>query len=138
LPIQKKTGIFYVMKVLKIFRPLDFVIIGLFVAAAGLSLVNLRRGEKKPALLVVNAPDGEYLYPLDENRELQVKGILGESIVVIQDGKAFFRESPCPNKTCVQTGNVAHHNDWAACLPNQVIIHVEAAGEKDEVDASTR
>lgn len=138
MPIQKKTGIFYRMKVLKIFRPLDFVMLALFLAVAAASLFVLRIQADDKAFLLVNTPEGEFVYPLHENRELHLKGLLGDSLVVIQDGRAFFRESPCPNKICVQTRAVEHANDWAACLPNQVIIHVETSGKKDEPDATVR
>ena len=138
LPFQKKYIIFYTMRVMKFFRPLDFVVLAVFLGVAAGAVVMLRAKSLGAPVLVVNTPDGEYVYPLDKNRVLHMKGLLGESVVVIQDKSAFFKESPCPNKVCVQSGAVRHNNDWAACLPNQVIIHVEADGEKDGLDAVLR
>ena len=124
---------------MKVFRPLDFVILAVFIAVAAGSVVAVASMPKQDVpLLTVHAPDGEYVYPLNKNREIRMEGVLGESVLIIEDGKAFFRESPCPNKICVQTRPVEHDNDWAACLPNQVIIHVETTNKKDGLDAATR
>ncbi|MBR4464775.1 MAG: NusG domain II-containing protein [Treponema sp.] len=122
---------------MKAFRPLDFLILVIFLAfvAGSFYLVAGRRGSRPP-FLVVNAPEGEYVYPMNKNRIIRIRGLLGDSVLVIEDGKAFFQESPCPNKTCVQTRPLEHNNDWAACLPNQVIIHVEA--DENGLDTITR
>ena len=124
---------------MKAFRPLDFVLLLVFLAVCAWAIVAVTsRGKQSAPLLIVNSPDGEYVYPLAKDREISVLGAIGNSVLVIKDGKAFFKDSPCPNKTCVQTGELTRNNDWAACLPNQVIIHVEASGEKDELDTVVR
>ena len=114
------------------------LLIFLAVVAGSIFFVASGRDGGGSPVLVVNAPEGEFVYPMNRNRVVRMKGVLGESVLVIEDGKAFFRESPCPNKICVQTRPVEHDNDWAACLPNQVIIHVEASEKKDGLDAEVR
>ena len=74
-------------------------------------------------MISVNKKD--YIYPLNKNREVEIAGILGNSVIEIQDGRAFFKESPCTNKTCVHMGVVSAENDWAACLPNDIFIRVD-------------
>ena len=125
---------------MKVFRALDFLVLMIFlgVVAGSVFFVASGRDDTGTPFLVVNAPEGEFVYPMNRNRVVRMKGVLGESVLVIEDGKAFFRESPCPNKICVQTRPVEHDNDWAACLPNQVIIHVETTNKKDCLDAATR
>ena len=125
----------YTMPMRCFFRPLDYVVFALFLAVAVSSVVALRKNRSGSPLLVVNTPHGEYVYPLDKNREVSLEGLLGDSVLVIQDGKAFFKESPCPNQICVQTSALSHNGDWSACLPNQIIMHIENKSEETELDA---
>ncbi|WP_407428534.1 NusG domain II-containing protein [Treponema sp.] len=112
------------LKILKLFRPLDFLILFLFIAVTAASFFFLKNSKDTKHMLVISADKKEYIYPLSKNREIQIESVLGQSIIVIQDGKAFFKSSPCTNKTCVQMGAVSEENDWAACLPNDVFIRI--------------
>lgn len=108
----------------KIFRPLDFVILALFVSATIASFLFLKTSKNHEARLIVTSGKKEFVYSLEKNREVEIEGVLGKSLIVIQDGRAFFKDSPCQNKTCVHMGAVSEENDWAACLPNDIFIRV--------------
>lgn len=81
-------------------------------------------GFKQPAMVEITAKMGESLYSIDKNRHVPVKGSLGDSIIVIEDGKAFFNDSPCPDKLCVKAGEIHTSGQWAGCLPNQIFIRI--------------
>ncbi len=110
---------------LRIFRPLDFVILLIFILVTVSSFLFLKTHGNQEVHLVIESSRKEYIYPLTKNREIEIEGVLGKSVIVIQDGRAYFKSSPCKNHVCVQMGAVCEENDWAACLPNDVFIRVE-------------
>ncbi|MDE6736795.1 MAG: NusG domain II-containing protein [Treponemataceae bacterium] len=109
------------------FRPLDICLLAAYLAAIAASLFLLRGARTGTPLLVVNTPDGEFVYPLDTDRTIPAAGALGTSILVIRDGRASFAESPCPNKDCLRSAAISRTGEWAACLPNRILIRIESA-----------
>lgn len=118
-------------------RPLDYVaIVAAIAAIAGtsVSVYSLRGGE---ANVIITGASGEWIYPLDQNRRIEVPGPLGSTWVEIHDKAVHITESPCPNKTCVAAGDIASPGQWTACLPNHVFVRIEGGSSKaDGVDAS--
>ena len=113
---------------------MDGVVLLIFagvLAAAPLSLTK-RSGD---AYLVITSPDGEYMYPLGTDAEYSVAGRIGASRIAVKDGKAFFVDSPCPNKTCVQSAPLSTNGAWAACLPNDIFIRIEGGGSETDAVA---
>nr|WP_294431025.1 NusG domain II-containing protein [uncultured Treponema sp.] len=111
--------------IFRIFRPFDFVIFTLFALLTAASFLFLKTSRNSERRVVINAGKKEFIFPLDKNREIEIEGNIGKSLIIIKDGRAFFKTSPCQNKTCIQMGAVIEENDWAACLPNDVFIRVE-------------
>lgn len=116
-------------------KPLDFFFFALSIAACIAALFFIRQKNSGTPLLVVDSPSGEYVYPIDKNDELKVEGQIGISIIEIKNGKVWFADSPCPNKTCVQCRPISADGEWIACMPNQVFIRIESktAGSVDIV-----
>ena len=86
--------------------------------------------------LLIESTDGEFLYPLSEDREIHVEGPVGQSVVEIHNGEAKFTHSDCSDELCVQMGAIAGPGEWAACLPNEVFLSTTGSeAEKSEVDA---
>lgn len=117
-----------------ILRPLDVLIVALS-AAALVALSITVYGGPRSATLVVATDEGQWLYPLTEDRDIEVQGLLGITYISIKDGSAHIEDSPCANKTCVASLPISQTGEWAACLPNGVFIHVEGAEDDGEVDA---
>lgn len=59
-----------------------------------------------------------------------------ESIIlhVYEDGSIAFIESNCPDKVCIQTGRIHEVGQFAACLPNGVVMKIVPEKERDEKD----
>ena len=72
-------------------------------------------------------------YDLNQQRELHIKGAIGEAIIVINNGQARFKQSPCPNQYCVHQGWLSHAGQAAICLPNQ--ISLQLLGAKNSYDS---
>ncbi len=83
-----------------------------------------------PAVVHVRAEGGEWFYPLDRNREIDLAGPLGTTRVAIENGTVRIIDSPCPLKTCVHTGAVSRADSVIACLPNRVLLTVEGRSVK--------
>lgn len=52
------------------------------------------------------------------------------------DGSICFEESDCPDHVCVNTGKLKMIGEYAACLPNGIILKIVPAGERadDDID----
>lgn len=52
------------------------------------------------------------------------------------DGSICFEESDCPDHVCVNTGRLKMIGEYAACLPNGIILKIVPAGERadDDID----
>lgn len=111
------------------FRWRDAVILFLAVAITAASAFAAYRKPTVKAQLVVSTPEGEYLYPINKDRIIEAKGLIGNSTIEIKDGSVRFTDSPCDNKVCVNHGVLMGGFDFAACLPNGVMIMVENAEE---------
>jgi hypothetical protein len=72
-------------------------------------------------------------YDLNQIRELHIHGTKGVAIILIQNGKARFKRSPCTNQYCVHQGWLSRAGEVAICLPNQ--ISLQLIGSKSAYDS---
>jgi Uncharacterized protein conserved in bacteria len=114
-------------------RFLDLLVIVIVAAAAVLSGFMIYGQRDGRLHLSIEAPSGSWIYELGTDRTVRIPGQLGDTVVRIKGGSARIAESPCPNQTCVAAAPVSRRGEWAACLPNRVIIRIE--GEEGGVDA---
>ncbi len=114
---------------------LDLVIIAAAILAIVFSSLKVYgKGNAEPEVKIT-AQNGDFIYPLKENRRLEVEGPLGRTVVLIHDGSVQIEDSPCPNKTCVAAGAISQPGQWVACMPNQVFVSIEGASDEKTVDA---
>jgi hypothetical protein len=118
-------------------RPLDVLIIVLSAVALVALSVSVYGGPAA-AVVVVASGGQEWMYPLSQDREIAVQGVLGITSIHINDGMAHIEDSPCTNKTCIASPPIRNTGDWSACLPNGVFIRIEGSGGEDELDATVR
>lgn len=95
-------------------------------------------GGPAPATLMVSSGSNEWIYPLSEDRTIEVQGPIGITSVRISEGQARITASPCINQICVASPPVGHKGDWSACLPNGIFIRAEGDYEESDVDAVVR
>lgn len=78
-----------------------------------------------------------YVFPLDEDRIIQVQGSLGNTVVEIRERRVRIVDSPCPNRLCVKQGWI-----WTGsviCLPNNVSVTIGGHDDREsDIDAITR
>ena len=66
-------------------------------------------------------------YDLNQARELQIHGALGDSHISINQGKVRFKQSPCNNQYCVHQGWLSRAGQVAICIPNQISLQLMGA-----------
>ena len=118
-------------------KPADFLIAAISVAAIIFSIGFVNRSMSGTPVLVIESPEGKFVYPMNKNKTVTIHGRLGDSTIQIKNGRARFLDSPCPNKLCVKMGDISKDSEWAACLPNQIFIRIENKKGKAKIDAST-
>ncbi|MDR3161033.1 MAG: NusG domain II-containing protein [Spirochaetaceae bacterium] len=115
----------------------------IFIAALGIALVvffsfRIYSPGNAAARVVVEGGGRRWEFPLDASETLKAAGPLGDTVVELRGGRARVISSPCANQTCVAAGTIHSHGQWIACLPNRVMVRVEAkAGGEQELDAAS-
>jgi hypothetical protein len=51
----------------------------------------------------------------------------------IRNGTIAFVSSDCPDKICIKTGFIRHGGQFAACLPNGVVLRI--TGKSSDLDS---
>lgn len=121
-------------------RPGDRWLVGaLFLLALG--LLFLLGPEQRGRRLVVER-DGQVIFvaPLDQPRQVRLKGPLGETELEIREGKACILSSPCSHKVCIGMGRIAAAGELLACVPNHLLVRIEGEPpeENDDYDLLSR
>jgi hypothetical protein len=88
------------------------------------------------ARIVVEGDGRRWEFPLDAVETIKIAGPLGDTVVELGGMGARVVSSPCANQICTAAGAIRRHGQWVACLPNRVMIRVEAGGE-GELDAAS-
>lgn len=91
-------------------------------------------GTEGTKMLRVESGEESWLYPLDQDTEFTVPGVLGDLSVVVKDGKVEVKEAPCKEQICVVAKPISDIGDWNACLPSTVFLSIvgDSSGETDE------
>jgi len=79
--------------------------------------------------------NGKFFQHVDlfQTQRLEIKGKLGLSVILVEDGKIRFIDSPCSAKRCIHQGWLSHSGEIATCLPNEVSVHI--AGDNPLYDS---
>ena len=121
----------------RLWTPADGVLIALVAAAAVIILVfSLKSGKnalKQPKLEVIVGNEVTALYPLTEDRTIEV----GEgNRCEIRDGEVRMMDADCPDQICVHTRAIDARGGSIVCLPHQVILRVvDGDAQGQEVDS---
>ena len=125
---------------LNFFRKIKLIDIAVFAVFAAVTTYALSFAYSSGVArreLVVHTPRGIFAYDMSKDRIIDIEGAIGISRIEISGDTARFLDSPCPNKTCVQSMPIRETGEWSACLPNQVFLRIEG-GRAGAVDATVR
>lgn len=106
-------------------KPLDIAAIILSMMAVIFISTKVYSSQGGSLYVHITGQNGEWIEPLDKDKDIEVQGPLGSTKVRIQGGTAMIIDSPCSNKLCINMGAVSRTNQWIACLPNKVFVKIE-------------
>lgn len=116
-------------------RLLDYFILLIFLAVIGFAAMKVFTKKSGSRILMVQTQGERYAYLMEKNMRVEFSGPCGKSIIIIENEEAWFEHSDCENRVCVESGKISRPNQWAACLPNGIIIYIEGEEEKESLDA---
>lgn len=76
-------------------------------------------------------------YPLEENRNVIVKGFKGPVEVLIKNRMVSVIRSTCPHQICVKSGRISRPHAQIVCAPNHILVTITSS-ENDTLDAIVR
>jgi hypothetical protein len=114
-------------------KPLDYLAIILSIAVVGAFSFFAYAGKGRSGDVMIEAAGERWIYSLAVDRQEEVPGPLGTTVVVIREGKAAIVDSPCPDKLCIHMLAASKPGQWIACLPNRVFVRVRGTdGQKTD------
>lgn len=126
------------MNARKLIKKTDIIIICVIIAAALCALLARR---DTPASLRCNVFfNGKCVKTIRLDKDSIFK--IGEAPGMefeVRDSRIAAVHSDCPDKICVKSGFIKHAGQKIVCLPNRVVVSIDAAsGGLDEPDAVAR
>ena len=93
-----------------------------------------------PSKVVGIYKDGSLVEKIDLNsvtgeREITLSGDLGDNVILVSNGHIEMKSADCPDKICVEHGELKSSSSPIVCLPNKVVIKFEE--NTDGTDAKT-
>ena len=122
------------MKIKLPVKPLDIVIIIFAMALTGFSAWSAYLKPRNTAQVLIEGHGRKWVFPLDAEETIAVPGPMGNTIVKIHDNHAWVESSPCDNQICVAAGHLRRHGEFAACLPNAVLVMIKGRDDAKKPD----
>ncbi len=103
----------------------DILLIAALLLVGGIVLLFAVIGGQggKSVLVRING-EKKSVYPLNENRRVELNGEGGRNILVIEDGTARIEDADCPDKLCVRQGRISLKGQSVICLPHKTVIEI--------------
>jgi hypothetical protein len=117
-------------------KVVDYSVISLMLCVVTASFFFFCQGSGGGSTVHLKGENGEWVFPADAVETVHISGPLGDTVIEINGNEARITASPCLNQTCVASGAVHAPGQWAACLPNRVMLYVSEGKTEDNVDAT--
>ena len=115
-------------------KPWDIVIILLALCVTGVSFFSTYIKPRNILQVLIEGQNQRWIFPLDAEETVHVQGPLGSTVVRIHENQTWVESSPCDNKVCVAAGHLRGNGEFAACLPNKVLIMIEGNDGSGDID----
>jgi hypothetical protein len=111
--------------------------VALFLAVAVVCAVAIvyDTGDDGNLVVAVEGARNVWLFPVDAEETVIVRGPLGDTVVNIEKGSVYVASSPCANQLCVAQGKIHRPGSLVSCLPNRVVVTIQ--GNRNDVDGGT-
>ncbi len=117
-------------------RKADLILLAVLLTVS-IAVFFLSRNTSTPGTTVTVTIDGEVFgcWPLSENRQISIPGILGTNQLQIMNGCAFISEADCPDLICLHHSPISYSGERIVCLPNRVIVLIDKTERSNAPDA---
>lgn len=117
-----------------------WIVVFSFVALLCLGIWLFISNVSSQSLVVGIYKDGSLVEKIDLNsvtgeREITLSGDLGDNVILVSNGRIEMKSADCPDKICVEHGELKSSSSPIVCLPNKVVIKFE--NSTDGADAKT-
>lgn len=117
-----------------------WIVVFSFVALLCLGIWLFISNVSSQSLVVGIYKDGSLVEKIDLNsvtgeREITLSGNYGDNVILVSNGRIEMKSADCPDKICVEHGELKSSSSPIVCLPNKVVIKFE--GSTDGADAKT-
>ena len=117
-----------------------WIVVFSFVALLCLGIWLFISNVSSQSLVVGIYKDGSLVEKIDLSsvtgeREITLSGDLGDNVILVSNGRIEMKSADCPDKICVEHGELKSSSSPIVCLPNKVVIKFE--GSTDGADAKT-
>jgi len=116
----------------------DIVVILLALGLTGFSAFTVYAKPQATTQVYIEGQGQQWVFPLDAEETVNVKGPLGITVVRIHGNEAWVESSPCENKICIGAGHLYRNGEFAACLPNNVLVMIEGNDDSKAIDGIAR
>jgi len=118
-------------------RKNDLFLIGALLGIAGLLFLAMffvkRNTVNGEAVVLIDGQ--EYgRYALSEDQVVAIPGRLGENILTISEGSAKMSAAVCPDKICMDFGEIHYNTEMIVCRPGSIVVIIEN-GDASGLDA---
>ncbi len=118
------------------FTKYDFLIwIGIVVLALGGIIIyqQIPFYGADEVYITVDGKEYETIRLTNEKEDIrrEIKGVNGDTIMEISEGRVRVIQSACPDKICVHYGWVSKPGQMIVCLPNRVVVKIISSREQD-------
>jgi len=115
----------------------DLILIGTLLGVAVLLFLGmflLKRNTVHGEAVVLIEGEEYGRYPLKKECEVEIPGLLGNNVLTIRDGKAVMSSAVCPDKICMEFGEIHYNTEMIVCRPGSIVVIIEN-GDASELDA---
>ncbi|MDO8886135.1 NusG domain II-containing protein [Candidatus Oleimmundimicrobium sp.] len=109
--------------------------LALFAFVGGFSVFGSGKKGEEVVILVSGHEVERCSINLENPKKIKVKGLIGESLIEVAEGKVRMVCSPCPNHNCMARGWINRSGDVIICVPNEVIIKIIGDNAENKIDA---
>ena len=109
----------------------DIILIAAILLVAGLILLvrTLMVDLHKPQLEILVNNEQYGVYDLDKDQEIRIGNT---NVCEIKNGEVRMKDAKCPDHLCMEFLPIDETGGSIICLPNQVILHIINAKEKQD------
>lgn len=115
----------------------DLILIGILLGIAVvlfLAMFFIKRNTVNGEAVVLIEGEEYGRFPLSKDRVVELPGLLGNNVLTIQDGKAHMSAAVCPDKICMDFGEIHYNTEMIVCRPGSIVVIIEN-GDASELDA---